>query len=146
MARAIIDLVNVLILDSNNHALLVHNCKEYKDSKNDLWVFPGGKIKEGEKPEQAAIREAKEETGICIKIIRRQGSRILGDYETSTPEGNFLCRTYHARIINGEAQIIEPQVDNLGYFSYTRLLRMNEEGILTLNIMLALPRLKEFVE
>jgi len=30
------------------------------------WTFPGGKINKGEKPEEAAIREVKEETGLDV--------------------------------------------------------------------------------
>ncbi|MCY4523365.1 MAG: NUDIX domain-containing protein [Halobacteriovoraceae bacterium] len=32
-----------------------------------LWEFPGGKIEEGELPEEAACREVLEETGVSIK-------------------------------------------------------------------------------
>ena len=33
------------------------------------WEFPGGKIKSGETPEQAAIRECLEETGLHVQIV-----------------------------------------------------------------------------
>jgi diadenosine hexaphosphate hydrolase (ATP-forming) len=38
------------------------------------WVFPKGWIDPGETPEQAAIREAREETGIQAQIVRPAGS------------------------------------------------------------------------
>lgn len=36
-----------------------------------IWVIPGGGIEPGETPEEGAIREAKEETGFDVKIIRK---------------------------------------------------------------------------
>lgn len=39
----------------------------YGDFK-DGWEFPGGKVEQGESPEQAIIREIKEELGAQIKV------------------------------------------------------------------------------
>lgn len=39
------------------------------------WEMPGGKIEEGETPEQAAMREFREESGYRIRIV---GTRDLG--------------------------------------------------------------------
>lgn len=39
------------------------------------WIFPKGHIEKGEKSEETAIREVKEETGIEAKIISK-----IGDY------------------------------------------------------------------
>ncbi|KXZ12655.1 DNA mismatch repair protein MutT [Bacillus nakamurai] len=38
-----------------------------------LWDLPGGGITEGETPETAAVREAYEETGYTIAILRKAG-------------------------------------------------------------------------
>ncbi len=35
------------------------------------WAVPGGSIEPGETPEQAALREAKEETGLNVRLLRR---------------------------------------------------------------------------
>lgn len=44
---------------------------------NRGWCCPSGKIEPGESPEQAAIREAYEETGATIEIVRRLGAFTL---------------------------------------------------------------------
>ena len=46
-----------------------------KDASHErlLWSLPKGHIEEGESPEQAAIREVGEETGIKSEIVRSLG-------------------------------------------------------------------------
>ena len=51
-------------------------------------TFPGGKIEDGETPEQAAIRESQEETGIDLATCKQIDRTDNGDVEFTT----FLAR------------------------------------------------------
>jgi len=50
-----------------NKYLLLKRSEE--NSSSGEWTFPGGKIENGENPEEAALRELKEETGLNGEII-----------------------------------------------------------------------------
>jgi ADP-ribose pyrophosphatase YjhB (NUDIX family) len=55
--------VNVVVVSDAGEILLIRR------SDNDNWALPGGAIDLGESVTQAAIREAKEETGLDCEII-----------------------------------------------------------------------------
>jgi len=40
-----------------------------------LWEFPGGKCEPGESPEQAVVRECREETGLAVAVLGLRQSR-----------------------------------------------------------------------
>lgn len=97
--------VCVLALDSQERALLVNQFR-YPYEKV-LWELPAGKLEYGEDPEQAAIRELKEETGAtagefcslgelypspgyCGEIIRMYFARQLTFGETHLDADEFL--------------------------------------------------------
>lgn len=65
--------VGVVIFDDTMSRVLLLK-REDVHPWNGLWTIPGGMIEPGEKPEEAAIREAEEETGSAIKIIDCLGS------------------------------------------------------------------------
>ena len=55
------------IFDSSGKILLL------KRSDDETWCLPCGLVDAGESPEQAAIREAREETGLEVKILELVG-------------------------------------------------------------------------
>ena len=54
------------------------------------WEFPGGKIHAGESPEEAATREAREETGLDVRLVRSLG-RVVHTYDYGTVELHFFA-------------------------------------------------------
>ena len=59
--------VGTIILDARGHVLLVRRAIEPGYGK---WVFPGGYVDRGEEVLTAAVREAREEAGLDIRIER----------------------------------------------------------------------------
>ncbi len=58
-----------------------------------LWSFPGGKLEAGEVPEQAALREVREETGIEALIIGPLGlhkARVGTHSNDNSASGSFV--------------------------------------------------------
>jgi len=74
-----------LIFDGDNVLLI----KRTKEPWRDLWHFPGGHVDDGEIPQDAVIREVKEETGLDAEIIGEE-VKDRNFRRLKSPVGMFL--------------------------------------------------------
>jgi len=87
--------------------------------KNSNWVLPKGHIEKGESPEEAAIREVKEETNLNVKIIDFIGkTHYIAPATERHPEEDktvlwFLMESYDSNNVK-----IEEDVFSDGRFLY----------------------------
>ena len=79
-----------------------------------LWDLPGGGIKEDESETEAALREAREETGFSIRV-----NYMIGKYER--PEVNDTQFIFSAEIIGGKAIYKGDETANLKWFALNSL-------------------------
>jgi ADP-ribose pyrophosphatase YjhB (NUDIX family) len=78
------------IIINNNSLLLMHRTKPNRE----YYVLPGGSVESGETPEEACIREVKEETGLVITIEKKLATiendgRTEHYFLTSSAQGNL---------------------------------------------------------
>src|SRR6201992_1364095 len=64
-AQPIMLVVAVALVDADGRVLIAQ--RPEGKSMAGLWEFPGGKVEEQERPEDALIRELREELGIAVK-------------------------------------------------------------------------------
>ncbi len=67
-----------------------------------LWEFPGGKLEHGESPEQALVRECREECGIEIEV-----AEILDVTFHRYPEKDVLLLFYRCSLVSGEVRHLQ---------------------------------------
>lgn len=53
--------------------LMLHRVKKKNDVNHDKWIGVGGKFEAGESPEDCALRETREETGLTLTEYRFRG-------------------------------------------------------------------------
>ncbi|MHA1247123.1 MAG: NUDIX domain-containing protein [Candidatus Thorarchaeota archaeon] len=89
--------VDIVILKEND-LLLIRRGREPFRGK---WALPGGFIEYGETAEEAAVREATEETGLTIEL-----DDILGVYSDPNrdPRKHILTVVFVAHPVRGEAK------------------------------------------
>jgi 8-oxo-dGTP diphosphatase len=89
-------MVDVILPSEEGHVLLI---RRGSDPYEGYWALPGGFVEVGETLEEAAAREAEEETGLEVEIIRLVG--VYSDPDRD-PRGHNVSCAYLARARSGE--------------------------------------------
>lgn len=57
----------LVYVERDGQYLMLHRVKKKNDLNHDKWIGVGGKCEEGESPEECALRETREETGLTLE-------------------------------------------------------------------------------
>jgi 8-oxo-dGTP diphosphatase len=119
------------LIAKDSKILLLHRTTSHK-----VWEFPGGGIEFGESPEDAAVREAKEESGLDV---RSEG--LLSVNSHVTPQNNhYIFFLYRCTIVGGKESASDEEHDMAGWFTADEMERLPD---LALSIKSILPKIKE---
>lgn len=77
------------------------------NKKAGYYEIPGGKIEEGELPEQTAIREIQEETGIIVKNLKNKGNLTIEYPDRKFEFVVFLADDYQGKPLQFEENTSE---------------------------------------
>jgi 8-oxo-dGTP diphosphatase len=87
--------VDAVIRDEGGRLLLIRRGRPPFEGR---WALPGGFVEIGETTQAACAREAKEETGLEVEIVRLHG--VYSDPKRD-PRGHTVAVVYHCRPIAG---------------------------------------------
>ena len=104
----------------NNSTLMIHRVKKENDYHHGKWNGLGGKFEPGESPEECAIREIKEESGLVVKDIFLKGMITFPLFDGKDDWYVFLFVTD-----NFEGDLIDSNEGNLAWIPNDKLTEIN---------------------
>lgn len=96
--------VAAVICDSINEKKQIFATARGHGEFKGQWEFPGGKIEEGETPQQALVREIKEELDADIKV-----GELIDTIEYDYPTFHLSMDCFWCEVISGELVLKEAE-------------------------------------
>ena len=106
-----------VVLEQNGKFLLV---QEKQPKVYGKWNLPAGRVDVGDSLEETAIKEAKEESGFEVELIREIG--IYHERATAA-----VKHAYEAKIIGGELNFPRDEILDARWFTWDEIKDMGEE-------------------
>ena len=92
--------VAAIILNENRIFATQRGYGEWKD----YWEFPGGKIEPGETPQEALIREIKEELTVDIEV-----GELIDTVEYDYPKFHLSMDCFWCKLVSGHLTLLEAE-------------------------------------
>ena len=94
-------LTTLCYIEKDGNYLVLHRTKKAHDENGGKWIGVGGKFEAGETPEECALREVKEETGLTMKEFAYRGLITFVSDEWSTEYMHlFTCTAWTGELID----------------------------------------------
>lgn len=107
-----------VIRDEKGKYLLV---QEAQPKVYGLWNLAAGHVDKGESIEEAAVREAKEETGLEVQLVDK-----IGIWHDKVDEP--IRHAFTVKITGGEVRPEPGEVLDVQWFTYEQIVQMRKEG------------------
>jgi NADH pyrophosphatase NudC (nudix superfamily) len=109
-----------VVVKKDGKFLLIQENRPHNPKVHETWNLPAGKVDEGDSLESAAIREAKEESGFDVEIIRK-----VGTYQenVSVP----VKHAFEAKIIGGEINFPKDEILDARWFTLEEVRAMKDK-------------------
>ncbi|MDD4688351.1 MAG: 8-oxo-dGTP diphosphatase [Eubacteriales bacterium] len=106
-------------IERDNKYLMLYRNKSKADPNNGKWLGIGGKLKQGETPDEAAIREVYEETGLILNDYQYRGAITF----ISDIYDDEVMHLYYSNVFKGD--IHECDEGHLEWIDKDRIFDLN---------------------
>jgi 8-oxo-dGTP diphosphatase len=109
------------VMNKNNKTtLMIHRIKKENDYHEGKWNGLGGKFEAGESPEECAVREIKEESGLTVKSPRMHGFITFPKFDQVDDWYVFI---FTAEVYEGK--LIDSPEGKLEWIPYDKVTELN---------------------